>query len=61
MANLAVNLVLAVLVRLLFVAFMLMLGVWGGLEVVGDGVNVIEFTQDAFGAFREVGDILNGR
>ena len=56
--NLIVNLVMAVLVRLLFIAFMLMLGLWGGLEVVGSDVNVIEFTQQAVGSFGEVADIL---
>ena len=52
------NLILFVLVRLLFVAFMLMLGLWGGLEVVGSDVNVIEFTRDAVGSFQEVADIF---
>ena len=54
------DLVLFVLVRLLFVAFMLMLGLWGGLEVVGSDVNVIEFTRDAVGSFQEVAIILEG-
>lgn len=54
------DLVLFVLVRLLFVAFMLMLGLWGGLEVVGSDVNVIEFTRDAVGSFQEVANILEG-
>jgi hypothetical protein len=58
MMNLIVNLVVAILVRLLFVAFVLMLGVWGGLEVVDSDANVIEFTQRAVGSFWEVGEVL---
>lgn len=48
------------MVRLLFIAFMLTLGLWGGLEVAGSDMNVIEFTQDAVGSFQEVADILGG-
>jgi hypothetical protein len=54
------DLVMFTMVRLLFIAFMLMLGLWGGLEVTGSDMNVIEFTQDAVGSFQQVGDILGG-
>ena len=54
------DLVMFTMVRLLFIAFMLMLGLWGGLEVVGSDVNVIEFTRDAVGSFQEVADLLGG-
>ena len=54
------DLVMFTMVRLLFIAFMLMLGLWGGLEAVGSDVNVIEFTRDAVGSFQEVSSILEG-
>ena len=58
--HLIADVLMYVMVRLLFIAFMLTLGLWGGLEIAGSDVNVIEFTQDAVGSFQEVADILGG-
>ena len=58
--RLIADVLMYVMVRLLFIAFMLTLGLWGGLEVAGSDMNVIEFTQDAVGSFQEVADILGG-
>jgi hypothetical protein len=56
--NLIVNLIAGMLVRLLFIAFVVMLGLWFGLDAIGSDVNVIEMAQNIGGSFQEVADIL---
>lgn len=61
MADLLMNLILHFMVRLLFVAFMLTIGLWGGLQVSGSDMNVIELTRDTVQSFQNVAEVLDGR
>ena len=58
MINLITSLVAGMLVRLLFIAFMVMLGIWFGLDAIGSDVNAIEMAQDITSSFQYVANIL---
>ena len=58
MINLITSLVAGMLVRLLFIAFMVMLGIWFGLDAIGSDVNAIEMAQDITSSFQDVANIL---
>ena len=58
MTNVIVSLIAGVLVRLLFIAFLVMLAIWVGLDYIGSDMNVLQFTLDATSSFQDVADIL---